>query len=46
MYVNFIAFGHALRRVEKYFVIVGIGKDNGWVRQTTFKTTTCQKVNI
>jgi hypothetical protein len=46
MYVNPIAFKHALGRVEKYFVVVRIGKDIGWVWQTTFKTTTCWKVNI
>jgi hypothetical protein len=46
MYVNLIAFGHVLRRVEKYFIVVGIGKDIGWVQQTTLKTTTYWKVNI
>jgi hypothetical protein len=32
--------------VEGDFIVVGAGKDFGWVWQTTFKTTTCGKVGI
>jgi hypothetical protein len=46
MYVNLVVFNLALWRVEGDFVVVGIGKDFGWVWKTAFKITTCGKIGI
>jgi hypothetical protein len=46
MYVDHVAFELVLWRMEGDFVIVGIGKDFGWVQQIAFKTIACGKVNI
>ncbi len=46
MYVNPTTFKHVLWRVEGDFVVVGVGKDIGWLWQIAFKTLACGKIGI